>query len=162
VREHNNGNMPMDVLVQYAQRNGDVRRRSREEQRAEETRRAEARRKRRAARNTQRSYVRAAMTGPSRVREVGPGLSPRDPGLFVRPETYNCLAYSMRGNFFRKYPRLDAATKALLLKAYKELMTERYHWDKLRPREAVAAVGTSLGPPSSSQDEKPPPGVKAE
>jgi len=43
-REHNTGNMPMDLLVQYAQRKGDVCRRRHEEQQAEEARRAEARR----------------------------------------------------------------------------------------------------------------------
>jgi len=43
VREHNTGNMPKDLLVQYAQRKGDVCRRRHEEQQAEEARRAEAR-----------------------------------------------------------------------------------------------------------------------
>jgi len=36
VREHNTGNMPMDLRVQYAQRKGDVCRRHHEEQQAEE------------------------------------------------------------------------------------------------------------------------------
>jgi len=36
VREHNTGNMPMDLLVQHAQRKGDVCRRRHEEQQAEE------------------------------------------------------------------------------------------------------------------------------
>jgi len=36
VREHNTGNMPMDLLVQHAQRKGDVSRRRHEEQLAEE------------------------------------------------------------------------------------------------------------------------------
>ena len=40
VREYNTGNMPMDLLVQYAQRKGDVCRSSHEEQQAEEARRA--------------------------------------------------------------------------------------------------------------------------
>jgi len=46
VREHNTGNKPMDLLVQYAQRKGDVGRRLHEEQQAENRRRAEARRER--------------------------------------------------------------------------------------------------------------------
>ena len=49
VREHNTGNMPIDLLVQYAQRKGDVCRRRHEEQLAEEAQRAEARRESRAA-----------------------------------------------------------------------------------------------------------------
>jgi len=35
VREHNTGNMPMDLLVQYAQRKGEVCRKRHEEQLAE-------------------------------------------------------------------------------------------------------------------------------
>jgi len=67
VREHNTGNMPMDLLVQYAQRKGDVCRRRHGEQQAEEARRAEARRERRAARPTPRKYVTAAVTAPTKV-----------------------------------------------------------------------------------------------
>jgi len=68
----------------------------------------------------------------------------------------------MRGHLFREYPRIDAATKALLNKAYEERMAERRQEDQRRPKQTVAAVGTSLGPPWSSSDEIPPPGVEAE
>jgi len=34
--------------------------------------------------------------------------------------------------------------------------------DQRRPKQTVAAVGTSLGPPWSSSDDTPPPGVEAE
>jgi len=44
VREHNSGNMPMDLLVHYSHKNGDVCRRRHEEIQPEETLRAEARR----------------------------------------------------------------------------------------------------------------------
>jgi len=64
VREQNTGNMPMDLLVQYAKRTGDICRRRHEIQRAEEARPVEARRERRAARATPRKYVTAAVTGP--------------------------------------------------------------------------------------------------
>jgi len=53
----------------------------------------------------------------------------------------------MGGHFFRECPRLDAATKALLSKAYKKRMAERPQEDQRRPKQTVAAVGTSLGPP---------------
>jgi len=49
VRKHNTGTMPMNLLVQYAQRKSDVCRKRHEEQREEENRRAEARRERRAS-----------------------------------------------------------------------------------------------------------------
>jgi len=151
VRERNTGNMPMDLLVQYAQRKGDVCRRRHEERQAEEARRAKDRRERRAARPTPRKYVTAAVTAPTKVGEVPAGPSPRIRGRFGQPRNYNCLACNMRGHFFRECPRLDAATKALLNKAYEE-----------RPKQTVAAVGTSLGPPWSSSDDTPPPGVEAE
>jgi len=75
VREHNTSNMPMDLLVQYAQRKGDVCRRRLQEQKNEEDRRAEAHRVRRAARPAPRKYVTAAITAPPQVREVPPGPS---------------------------------------------------------------------------------------
>jgi len=68
----------------------------------------------------------------------------------------------MRGHFFRECPRLYAATKALLNKAYKQRMEERLQEDQRRPKKEVAAVGTSLGPPWSSSDDTAPPGVEAE
>jgi len=64
--------------------------------------------------------------------------------------------------FFRECPRLDAATKALLNNAYEERMAESPQEDQRRPKQTVAAVGTSLGPPRSSSDDTPPPGVEAE
>ena len=67
----------------------------------------------------------------------------------------------MRGHFFRECPRLDAATEALLNKAYEERMAERPQEDHRRPKQTLAAVGTSLGPPWSSSDDTPPPGVEA-
>ena len=75
VREHNTPNMPMDLLVQYAQRKGDVCRRRLQEQKDEEDRRAEARRVRRAARPAPRKYVTAAVTAPPQVGQVPPGPS---------------------------------------------------------------------------------------
>jgi len=122
VREHNTGNMPMDLLVQYAQRNGGVCRRRHEEQQAEEARRAEARRERRAARPTPRKYVTVAVTAPTKVGEVPSGPFRRGRGCSGQPRKYNCLACNMRGHFFRECPRLDAATEALLNKAYDERM----------------------------------------
>jgi len=68
----------------------------------------------------------------------------------------------MRGHFFRECPRLDAATKALLDKAYEERMEEYPQEDQRFPKKTVAAVGTSLGPPWSSSDDAPPPEVEAE
>ena len=59
-------------------------------------------------------------------------------------------------------PRLDAATKALLNKAYEERVAERPQEDQPRLKQAVEAVGTSLGSPWSSSDDTPPPGVEAE
>ena len=41
-------------------------------------------------------------------------------------------------------------------------MAERPQEDQRRPKQTVAAVGTSLGPPWSSSDDTPPPGVEAE
>jgi len=162
VREHRNGNMPMDLLVHYAQRKGDICRRRHEEQQAEEARRAEARRERRAARPTPRKYVTAAVTAPYRVGEVPSGPSPRGKGRFGQPRNYNCLACNKRGHFFRECPRLDAATKALLNKAYEKCMAERPQEDQRRPNQTVAAVATSPGPPWSSSDDTPSPGVEAE
>jgi len=73
VREHNTLNMPMDLLVQYADRKRDVCSRRLQEQKDEEDRRAEARRVRRAARPAPRKYVTAAVTAPPQVGEVPPG-----------------------------------------------------------------------------------------
>jgi len=137
----------MDLLVPYAQRKGDACRRRHEEQQANDARRAEARRGRRAARPTPRRYVTAAVTAPIKVGEVPPGPSPRGNGRFWKGRKYNCLACNMRGHFFRECPRLDAATKALVNKAYEERMAERPQEDKCRPKQRVAVVGTSLGPP---------------
>jgi len=53
----------------------------------------------------------------------------------------------MREHFFRECPRLDAATKALLNKAYEKRMSQRPQEDQRRPKQTVEAVGTSLGPP---------------
>jgi len=75
VREHNTSTMPMDLLVQYAQRKGDVCRRRHQEQRDEEARRSEARRERRAARPAPRKNVTAAVTAPPRVGEAPPDPS---------------------------------------------------------------------------------------
>jgi len=144
VRKHNIGNMPMDLLVRYAQRKGDTCRRGHEEQQAEEARRAEARRERRAERPTPRKYVTAAVTVPTKVEEVPPGPSPRGRGRFGQPRTYNCLACNMRGHFFRECPRLDTATKALLNKAYEERTADRLPDDQRSPKQTIAAVGTSL------------------
>ena len=41
-------------------------------------------------------------------------------------------------------------------------MAELPQEDQRRPKHTVAAVGTSLGPPWSSSDDTPPPGVEAE
>jgi len=68
----------------------------------------------------------------------------------------------MRGNFFRECPRLDAATKALVNKAYAERMAERPPEYQRRPQQKVAAVGTSVRPPWSSSDDTLPPRVEAE
>jgi len=162
VREHNTDNMLMDLLVQYAQRKGDVCRRRHEEQQAEGARRAEVRRERRAARPTPRKYVTAAVTAPNMVGEVPAGPSPGSKGRFGQPRNYNCLAGNLRGHFFRECLRLDAVTKALLNKAYEERTAERPQKDQRRPTQTVAAVGTSLGPPWSSSDDNPPPRVEAE
>ena len=162
VREHNTGNMPMDLLVQYAQRKGDVCLRRHEEQQAVKARRAGARRERRAARPTQRKYVIVAVTAPTKVGEVPACPSPRGKGRFGQPTSYNCLACNMRGHFFRVCPRLDAATKALLNNAYEERMAERPQEAQRRPKQTVAAVVTNLGPPWASLDDTPPPGVEAE
>jgi len=162
VRERNTGNMPMDLLVKYVLRKADVCRRRHEEQQAEEARRAEARRERRAARPTPRRYVTAAVTLPTKVREVPSCPSPGRKGRFGQPRNYNCLACNMRGHFFRECPRLDAETKGLLNKAYEERMAEHPQEDQSRAKQTVAAVGTSLGPPWSSSNDTPPPGVEAE
>jgi len=43
----------------------------------------------------------------------------------------------MRGHFFRESPRLDAATKALLNKAYEERMAERLPEDHVEHCSAI-------------------------
>jgi len=70
VRENNTDNMPMDLLVQDAQRKGDFCRRRLEEEKNEEDRRAEARRVRRAARPAPRKCATAAVTAPPQVEKV--------------------------------------------------------------------------------------------
>jgi len=75
LREHNTPNMPMDLLDKYAQRKGDVCRRSHREQMDEEDRRAEARPVRRAARPAPRKHVTAAVSAPPQVGEVPLGPS---------------------------------------------------------------------------------------
>jgi len=124
VRQHNTGNMPMDILVKYAQRKGDVCRRRHEEKKAEEARRAEARPERRAARPTPRKYATAAVTAQTKVGEVPSGLYPMGKGRVGQPRSSNCLACIMRGHIFPECPRLDAATKALLNKAYEHRVAE--------------------------------------
>jgi len=59
-------------------------------------------------------------------------------------------------------PRLDAATKALLNKAYEERVAERPQEDQSRLKKAEGTAGTSLVPPWSSSDDTPPAGVEAE
>jgi len=68
----------------------------------------------------------------------------------------------MRGHFFRECPLLDAAIKALLNKAYEDLMAKRPPEDQCRPKKTVTAVGTILGLSWSSSDDTPHPGVEAE
>ena len=68
----------------------------------------------------------------------------------------------MRRHLFRECPRLDAATKARLNKSCEERMADRPQEDQRRPKQTVAAVGTSLGPPWSSPVDTPSPGVEAE
>jgi len=75
VRERNTPNMPMDLLVPYAQRKGNICRGRHQEQKDEEDRRAEARRVRGAARPAPRKYVTAAVTAPPQVGKVPPGPS---------------------------------------------------------------------------------------
>jgi len=75
VRERNTPNMLRDLLVQYAQRKGDVYRRRLQERKDEGYRRAEARRIRRAARPAPRKYVTAAVIAPSQVVKVPLGPS---------------------------------------------------------------------------------------
>jgi len=162
VREPNTGNMPMDLLVQYAQKKGDVCRRRHEEQQSEEVRRAEARRELRSAWPTPRKYVSTAVTVPTKVGNVPPGPSPRGKGRFGQLSNYNCHACNMRGCFFRECPRLGAETKAQLNTAYGERRAERPQEDQRRFKQTVAAVGASLGPPWSSSEDTPPPGVEAE
>jgi len=86
VRKHNTLNMPMDLLVQYAQRKGDVCRRRHQEQKDEEDRRAEARRVRRAALLAPRKYVSAAVTAPLQVGEVPPSPSRWSPPKVVEAD----------------------------------------------------------------------------
>jgi len=162
VSEHSTGNMAMDLLVHYAQRKNDVCRSRHEERQAEEARRAKARRERRAALPTPCMYVTAAVTAQTKVGDVPSGPSPRVQGRFGRPRIYNCLASNMREHFFRQCSRLDATPKALLNKAHEERMAERLQEDQSRPKQTVAAVGTSLGPPWSSSGDTSPPGLEAE
>jgi len=68
----------------------------------------------------------------------------------------------MRGYFFRECPRIDAATESLLDMAFEERMTERPQEGRSRPKQTEAAIGSSLGPPWTSSDDTPPPGVEAE
>jgi len=75
VREHNTTNMLMDLLVQYAQRKGDVCRRRHQEQMDEEDRRAVARRVCRAARPGPRKNGTVAVTAPPQVGEAPQGPS---------------------------------------------------------------------------------------
>jgi len=75
VREHNTPNMPMDLLVQSAQRKGEVCRTRHQDQKDEEDRRAEARRVRRAARPVPWKYATADVTAPPQVGEAPQGLS---------------------------------------------------------------------------------------
>jgi len=156
VREHNTGNMPMGILVQYAQRKGDVCRRRHQEHKAEEARRAEARRERRAARPGPPRYLTAAVGESSKVGEVPPGPSREEKGRQGRPRSYPCLACNKLGHFVRECPRLDAGTRALLTQAYKERAEERSkRRENTRPAQAVAAVRVRHGPPWSSSDDIP-------
>jgi len=100
------------------------------------------------------------VTVPTKVGEVPSGPSPSGKGRFRQPRNYNFLACNMRGHFFRECPRLDAATKALLDKAFSERMVERPQEHQRRPKRKLAAVVTSLGLPWSSSDDTPPPGVE--
>ena len=102
------------------------------------------------------------MTAPTKVGEVPTGPYPRGKGRFGQPRNYNCLACNVRGHFFRECPRLEAATKGLLSTVYEMCMAERPQEDQRRPKQTVAAVGTSLGRLWLSWDDTPPPGVEAE
>ena len=133
-----------------------------EEQQAEEARRAEARRERRATQHTPLNYATAPVMVPTKVREVPSGPSPRGKDRFGKPRKYNYLACNMPGTFFHECPRLDPETKALLNKAYEERMADFSQEDQRRPKNALAAVGTRLGPSWSSSDKTLPPSVKAE
>jgi len=65
----------------------------------------------------------------------------------------------MWGHIFRKSPRLDARTKALLSKAFLERCEERRKKEEgLRQGQPVAAVRKHYGPPWSSSEDSHSPG----
>jgi len=89
----------------------------------------------------------------AKVGEEPRGPSPRtstkvkEAGRPGRPWTNNYLPCNMRGHYFRECPRLNAGTKALLIKASVERCEERCKTAKeVRKGQPVAAVREHDGP----------------
>jgi len=151
MRENNTLAIPVELLQHNAQRKNHACLRRHEEQKVQEALRAKARLERRAARVTPRTHITAAVTTPLKVGEVPSGHERGEKGRPERLKTCKCFACSARGDFLREFPCLEAGTRAMLTKAWKERLNERSSKrDRQPPKRKVAAVCTSFGPPSSS------------
>lgn len=155
-REYNTPAMAIEILVQYAQRKGDVCRRRRQERQGSKEPREE---KRAMKRPTYTPYVTAAVDAvpPKEVNPKVGEIPPKGDKLKVgeRPpppmrykttrHNTTCFACNKTGHWLRECPRLDAATRGMFSQAWRERNPDkRNEISRGKPRPGVVAqVGTS-------------------
>ncbi|GAB0498840.1 hypothetical protein MMPV_010193 [Pyropia vietnamensis] len=153
IREYNSASVPLEVLVRYAQRKGDLCRRRNEEQRKLRAAEDAERRARRAASRR----LTAGVTDTPYGKPSRPAYAARDgaePGVgghrppskqkWERLARYPCLACNSLDHFTRNCPDLSVETRAKFAKARAERVraTAPTHTGTAGPSRVVAAVNS--------------------
>jgi hypothetical protein len=152
-RAYNTPAMPVEILVQYAQRKGDVCRRRQQTVSPQKEKKEE---KRSAKRSVRGFRTAAAVESQVKVGEApttDPHLKVGEPpiqsGRFPTNRLVTpCLACNKTGHWLRDCPRLDAATRAMITQAWRERRPDKRAVKAPPGRRpgAVAAVGPSRAP----------------
>lgn len=159
VREHNNPSMPLEGLVRYAQRKGDICRRRNEELRAERAAEDVERRARRLARRIAAGVTTSTPSpstpspyggkGKARAGQTMPALSEK------RPLRFPCMACNSLEHYTRNCPELSAGTRAKFAAAYAQRERAKGRSPQVGgpAKSAVAAVGGVSKPPTEEEPE---------